>query len=81
MVLYPGVSFLNPPDICGGITVVLYLDNNGETDPPDPAGVKKDDAIGETFSLSFPLVAMIVWDPTYEVDVTYDTDSVFSAVR
>ena len=81
MVLYPGVSFLNPPDICGGITVVLYLDNNGETDPPDPAGVKKDDAIGETFSLSFPLVAIIVWDLTYRIDVMYGTDGIFPTVK
>ncbi len=60
MILYPGVSFLNPPGICGSITVVLYLGNNDETDPPDPAGAKKGDAIGETSSLSFPLLAIIV---------------------
>ena len=60
MVLYPGVSFLNPSGICGDITVVLYLGNNGETDFPDPAGAKKGDAIGETSSLPFPLVAIII---------------------
>jgi len=39
---------------------MLYCDNNGEIDPPDPAGAKKGDAIGEMSSLSFPLVVMIV---------------------
>ena len=81
MVLYPGVGVLNPPGICGGNTVVLYCDNNSETDPPDPAGAKKGDAISKMSSLSFLLITMTVWDPTYEVDVTYGTDSVFSAVR
>ena len=65
MILYPDVSFLNPSGICDGITTVLNLGNNGKTDPPDPAGAKKGDAIGETSSLSFLLVVMTVWDPTY----------------
>ena len=60
MVLYPGVSLLNPPGICGSIIVVLNLSNNGETDPPDPAGAKKGDAISEISSLPFPLIAMTV---------------------
>ena len=60
MVLYPGIGFLNPPDICGSIIVVLYLGNNGETDPADPAGARKGDAISETSSLPFPLVTMII---------------------
>ncbi len=81
MVLYPSISLLNLPGICGGITVVLYLGNNGEINPPDPASAKKDDAISEISSLSFPLVAMTVWGLTYGVDVTYDTDGVFPAVR
>jgi len=40
--------------------MVLYLGNNGKTDPPDPAGAKKGDAIGEMSSFSFPLVAITV---------------------
>ncbi len=60
MVLYPSVSLLNSSGICGGITMVLYLGNNGETDLPDPAGAKKGDAIGEISSLSFLFVAIIV---------------------
>ena len=60
MVLYPDVSFLNPSGICVSITVILYVDNNGETDPPDPAGAKKGDAISEISSLPFPLIAMTV---------------------
>ncbi len=55
MVLYPGVGVLNPPGICGGITVVLYCGNRGETDPPDPAGAKKGEGIGDISSLPFPL--------------------------
>ena len=81
MVLYPGVSLLNPPGICGGITIVLYCDNNGETDPPDPAGAKKGDDIGEISSFPFPLVKVTVCGPTYGVEVTYGTDGVLSAVK
>ena len=81
MVLYPGVRVLNPPGICGGITVVLYCDNSSETDLADPAGAKKGDAIGEISSLPFPLVKVTVWGPMYGVDVTYGTDSVFLAVK
>jgi len=40
--------------------VILYCGNSGETDPANPAGAKKDDAIGEISSLSFSLVAMII---------------------
>ena len=58
--LYPGISVLNPPGICVGTTVVLYLGNNGETDPPDPDRAKKDDDIGEISFLSFPLVKVTV---------------------
>ena len=71
MVLYPGTSFLNPPGICCSITVVLYLGSNGETDLLDPAGAMKGDDIGEISSLPFPLVVIIIWDPTYGVNVTY----------
>ncbi len=60
MMLYPGVGVLNPPGICGGITVVLYRGNNGETDPADPAGAKKGDDMGEISSLPFPLVTITV---------------------
>ena len=81
MVLYPGVSALNPSGICDGTTVVLYCSNNGETDPSDPVGAKKGDAISEISSLPFPLEKVTVWGPTYGVDVTYSTDSVFSAVK
>ncbi len=79
--MYPGVSALNPSGICGGTTVVLYHDNSGETDPADPADAKKGDDIDEISFLPFPLVAISIWDPTYGVDVTYGTDSVFSAVK
>ena len=58
--LYPGVGALNPPGICGGTIVVLYCGNKGETDPPDPAGAKKGDSIGEISSLPFPLVKVTV---------------------
>ena len=51
--------------ICDGTTVVLYCGNSGETDPADPAGAKKGDAISEMSSLPFPLVAVIIWGPTY----------------
>ncbi len=81
MVLYPGVSVLNPPGICVGTTVVLYYGNIGEADPADPAGAKKGDEIGEISSFSFPLEAIIVCGPTYGVDVTYGTEGVFSAVK
>src|SRR6266540_2295076 len=80
MVLYPDIGLLNPSGICDGTTVVLYCGNSGETDPADPAGAKKGDAMGETSSLSFPLVVMIVWGPTYGVDVTYGTDNISLAV-
>ncbi len=62
--LYPGVDALNPPSICSGATVMLYLGNNDETDPPDPTSAKKGDNISEISSLPFPLVAIIVWGPT-----------------
>ena len=58
--LYPGVSVLNPPGICGGITVVLYRGNNGNTDLADPAGAKKGDEIGKISSFSFPFVKVTV---------------------
>ena len=79
--LYPGVSVLNPSGNCVGTTVVLYHDNSGETDPADPADAKKGDDIGEISSLPFPLVKVTVCGPTYGVEVTYGTDSVFSAVK
>ncbi len=79
--LYPNVSVLNPSGICGDITVVLYCGNNGETDPADPAGAKKGDAISEISSLPFPLVKVTIWDPTYGVDITYGIDGVFPTVR
>ena len=79
--LYSGVGILNPPGICGRITVVLYCGNKGETDPPDPASAKKGDGIGEISSLPFSLVKVTVWSLTYRVDVTYGTDGVFPAVR
>ncbi len=60
MILYPGISALNPPDICGGITVVLYCGNRGETEFLDPAGAKKGDKIGEISSLPFPLEKVTV---------------------
>ena len=79
--LYPGVGVLNPPGICGGITVVLYCGNNGDTDPTDPASAKKGDDIGEISSLPFPLVKVTVCGPTYGIEVTYGTDGVLSAIK
>ena len=79
--LYSDVGVLNPSGICGGITVVLYCGNSGETDPADPASAKKGDYIGEISSLPFPLVKVTIWDPTYGVEVTYGTDGVFFAVK
>ncbi len=81
MILYPDIGTLNSPGICVDTTIVLYLGNSGETDPPDPAGAKKGDNISEISSLPFPLVVVLVWDPMYGVDVTYGTDGVFPAVR
>ena len=81
MVLYPGVSALNPPGICGDTTIVLYYDNKGETEFPDPADAKKGDAIGEISSLPFSFKKVTIWGPTYGVEVTYDTDRIFSAVK
>ena len=79
--MYPDVGVLNPPGICGGTVMVLYLGSIGETDPADPADAKKGDDIGEISSLPFPLEVINVCGPKYGVEVTYGTDGVFSAVR